>query len=67
MAKLLTSFGTVERTREDLYDVLYGSRNLQEPIKSRAYDNLDLQIGYLIKNDFVVKEGEVFKAVKSEI
>ena len=36
-----------KKTREQIYDFLYGERNLQGHLRNMAYQNLDQQIEYL--------------------
>ena len=40
-------------SRGELYEKLYGSRNLKGVIRASAYNNLDLQIDYYVKKGIV--------------
>ena len=42
-------------SRDDLYEGLYGERNLEGKIKEMAYNNLDQQIDYFIKKEQIQK------------
>ena len=55
--QLLSCFTTEKssKTRAELYEVLYGSRNLDDMLRMAAFNNLDLQIAKLIK-DRVIDE-----------
>src|SRR5947209_951042 len=48
--------GTV--TREELYQDIYGQRNLTDGLRMAAYHNLDLNIEKLIKDGFMSEERE---------
>lgn len=55
-----------EFTRDQLYDALYGARNLQGKLVQMAYTNLDLQLDYLIdKGHVLLSEGGKFTALGS--
>lgn len=51
-------------TQDELYDDVYGARNLNSDLAVAAHHNLELNLEKLKKDGFIVGDGEVFKLAK---
>lgn len=68
LAQLLSAVrANGESTKEQLYDVLYGPKNLTGKLVMAANRNLDLQIAKLRKDGLVEQQGALFKAVEAKL
>ena len=58
----------IERTRQDLFDILYGPRNLDDRVKIAAMMNLDLQTTKLVKDGMLSydEDREVFTKIRTD-